>query len=254
MSRRPSQIPIHPAPLRRCRRVRTLGRIPAMAAAVLALALAACTYRPGVENPVARSMTWFSYAGAGDIRSACRPGDADRFRLIYNGDYDEQVRSYDVTALGSGGGAMFEARVRERADLSRGLSFGDPLGPWRGRGKLARLGPDETAGLRRAFVDSGLLRPTPKRLRLDSNGFYWLASVCLDGRFTVNAWKYPSSRFKALSFPAVLLRHDLTGIELNPPRSAEQYPEPASDRYGEDGFEFMLDGNRLHGGEAVFGN
>jgi hypothetical protein len=234
------------------------GRIAATAsvaaAAVLVLALAACTYRPGADNPVARSMTWFSYAGAGDVRSACRPGAADRFRLIYNGDYDEQVRSYDITALASSAGAMFEARVREQADLSRALSLGDPFGPWREQGKLVRLGPDQTAELRRALVDSGLLRPAPKRLRLDSNGFYWLASVCLDGRFTVNAWKYPSSRFKALSFPAVLLRHDPTGIEVNPPHPAEQYPEQAFNRFVEDGFELMLDGNRLLGGEAFFGN
>ena len=63
-----------------------------VAVTALMLGLAACTYRPGADNPVARNLTWFSYAGAGDIRADCRPGAADRMRLIYNGDYDEQVR------------------------------------------------------------------------------------------------------------------------------------------------------------------
>ena len=94
--------------------------IPTRAAVtVLVLALAACAYRPGADNPVARSLTWFSYAGAGDIRAECRPGGADRLRLIYNGDYDEQVRSYDVTAVAAGGG-MVEVRVRGPQDLYPG--------------------------------------------------------------------------------------------------------------------------------------
>lgn len=235
---------------------------PAAAAVVaaLTLALAACTYRPGADNPVARSLTWFSYAGAGDIRAACRPGAADRFRLIYNGDYDEQVRSYDVTALAAddgpkgGAGAIVEIRVRGRADLTRGLALADPFGPWRAEGRLVRIAAGEMAALRQSLRDSGLMRPAPARLRLDSNEFYWLASACLDGRFTVNAWKYPSPRFAALSFPAVLLRHDATGIGLNPPRPANQYPEQAFNRFVEDGFEFLLDRNRLLGGGAAFGD
>ena len=93
--------------------------IPTCAAVtVLVLALAACAYRPGADNPVARSLTWFSYAGAGDIRAECRPGAADRLRLIYNGDYDEQVRSYDVTAVAAGGG-MVEVEANGAGELLR---------------------------------------------------------------------------------------------------------------------------------------
>ncbi len=212
---------------------------------VLVLALAGCTYRPGADNPVARSLTWFSYAGAGDIRADCRPGAADRMRLIYNGDYDEQVRSYDVTALAAGG--KVEIRVRGPQDLTRGVLLFDLFGPWRAEGRLVRIGASELADLRRALGDSGLARPAPGRLRLDSNEFYWLASVCLDGQFTVNAWKYPSPQFEALSFPAVLRRHDTTGIALNPPQPANQFPEQTNDRYVETGFEFQVHGNRLFG-------
>lgn len=222
------------------------------AVAALTLALAACTYRPGADNPIARGLTWFSYAGADDIRAACRPGAADRLRLIYNGDYDEQVLSYDVTAL-AGAGAMVEIRERGPSDLTRGIAFTDPFAPWRERGRLVRIGAREAAGLRRALLDSGLRRPAPGRLRLHSDEFYWLANACIDGRFTVNAWKYPSPRFEALGFPAVLLGHDPTGTALNPPRPANQYVEETSDRGANLGFQFELHQNRLLGASAAFG-
>ena len=112
-----------------------------VAVTALMLGLAACTYRPGADNPVARNLTWFSYAGAGDIRADCRPGAADRMRLIYNGDYDEQVRSYDVTALSAGGspvGGKVEIRVRGPQDLTRGISLFDLFGAWRAEGRLVQ--------------------------------------------------------------------------------------------------------------------
>ena len=224
---------------------------------MLVLALAACTYRPGADNPVANSLTWFSYAGAGDIRADCRPGAADRMRLIYNGDYDEQVRTYDITVLAadnSSVGGTLEVRVRVPVDLSRGIILSSLIGPTQAKRQPVRIGPNELADLRRALGDSGLTRPAPDGLRLDSNEFYWLASVCIDGRFTVNAWKHPSPRFEALSFPAVLLKHDPTGIALNPPRPYNQYPEQTNDRYVETGFEFQVRGNRLLGSGAPFGN
>ena len=219
---------------------------------VLVLALAGCTYRPGADNPVARSLTWFSYAGAGDIRADCRPGAADRMRLIYNGDYDEQVRSYDVTALAAGG--KVEIRVRGPQDLTRGVLLFDLFGPWRAEGRLVRIAANELADLRRTLGDSGLARPAPDGLRLDSNEFYWLVSACLDGRFMVNAWKYPSPRFEALGFPAVLLRLDPTGIALNPPQPAYPLPERFNDRFAEPRFEFQVRGNRLLGSGAAFGD
>lgn len=238
---------------------RTRGVAIARAAVAAAtLALAACTYRPGADNPVARSLTWFSYVGADDIRAACRPGAADRLRLIYNGVYDEQVLSYDVTALagpgvGTGTGAMVEMRERGPSDLTRGFALADPFAPWRARGRLVKIGADQAAELRRALLDSGLRRPAPGRLRLHSSEFYWLANACIDGRFTVNAWKYPSPGFAALGFPAVLLGHDPTGTEFNPPRAANQYVEETSDRGANLGFQFELHQNRLLGASAAFG-
>jgi hypothetical protein len=225
-------------------------------ATALMFALAGCTYRAGADNPAARSLSWFSYAGAGDIRAACLAGTADRLRLIYNGNYAEEVRSYDVAALAGGGGpdgGAIEVRVRGPQDLTRGVLLFDLFGPWRADGRLIRISANEWTDLHRALSDSGLARPAPDHLRLDSKEFYWLVSACLNGRFTVNAWKYPSPRFKALSFPAVLLRLDPTGTPLNPPQPANQFPDQATDRMVETGFVFEVHGNRLRGAGAAFG-
>jgi hypothetical protein len=215
------------------------------------LAAAGCTYRPGADHPVARSLQWFSYAGAADIRDACQAGSADRIRLIYNGKYDEQLRSYDVVALGAGApgdGATVEVRIRGPKVVSKAFELFDLFAPWRAEGRLLRIDAAQFGALRRALEDSGLARPVPGGIRLNSLEFYWLVSACLDGRFTMNAWKYPSERFEALGFPKVLLRLDPAGPELNPPRPYNEFAtDQDTDRFIDFGFDFKVEGNRLIG-------
>lgn len=244
MARRHDDIP------RTARRERRVGR--GFAIIILAVGLAACTYRPGSDNPVERSLSWYSYAEATDLRDSCVPGAADRIRLIYNGRYDEQVRTYDINAADDG--AVVEIGVRgPSGDLARGVALRDLLGPWRAETRLVRITATEMAKLRRSLVDSGLTRPAPGRLRFNSDEFYWLASACLDGRFVVNGWKYPSPGFAQLGFPAVLLSHDPTGVPLNSPRPTKDSPYANSERSAENVFQFVLDGNRLTTGGALFG-
>ena len=70
-----------------------------------------CTYRGETDNPVVRRATWFSYLDGTDLRTACGEGASDRFRLVYNARYEQQVRSYEITADGTGG-AYLVARAR----------------------------------------------------------------------------------------------------------------------------------------------
>ncbi len=58
-----------------------------MAAALgltFAMASTAWAQRPerNVEQPVVRSLNWFSYVAAEDVRAACRPGERSRVRLV----------------------------------------------------------------------------------------------------------------------------------------------------------------------------
>ncbi|MFQ5775029.1 MAG: hypothetical protein ACE5GS_10970 [Kiloniellaceae bacterium] len=187
-------------------------------AAVLLALLAGCTYRGAIDQPVTLKATWFSYLNGDDIRAACVAGAPSWYRLVYNADYDQQLRSYEVVADGAGG-AYYAARVQMGGgiDLTR-LSLRDPQSPARWTTARVRLSGADLAELEAALARSGAFAAAPQGLRLASEEFYWIFSGCREGRFYFNAWRYPSQRFAGLLFPDVLLRHDRTGIAVNPPR------------------------------------
>ena len=230
------------APLPRRRR--------ALGLALLALGvLAGCAYEGAIDQPVTIKATWFSYLNGDDIRSACTDGAPSWYRLVYNGNYDEQLRTYEVVTDGTGG-AYYKARVQTGSglDLTK-FSFGDlqAMAGW--TTVQTRLIPVDLAALERALEASGAFGPAPVGLRLASEQFYWVASLCRDGRFHFNAWLYPSARAAGLRFPQVLLGHDGTGIAVNPPREVagfervgrtvrgEGRPQPFDLEVGENGFK-----------------
>lgn len=207
------------------------------------------------DNPVASSLKWFSYAGAEDFRDTCRPGGPDRLRLIYNAQYREHVRTYDINMITGTDDAMMEARARGTANLSIGLSLSDPFGPWRFKSSLRRLSAAEMTELKGLLRKSGFFTPASRRIRLNSNNFYWLATGCIDGKFHANGWQYPSSRFSGIQFPAFLFARDGTGLEVPPPEDINKFPSSESDRFRNDeqeGFEFIVDNNKVIGGSGIF--
>ncbi|MBX6320432.1 MAG: hypothetical protein IRY94_01260 [Rhodospirillaceae bacterium] len=183
--------------------------------AVVAAALAGCAYRGGLDEPVTRKLSWFSYLDGDAIRASCGPGAPDRYRLVYNGDYEKQVRSYEVTDDGAGG-AYLVARASRPVDLSA-FSLADVQAPWRWARSTTRLSAQDRAALRQALIDSGFTAGAPAGLTLYSAGFYWVATGCMDGAFHFAAWAYPDPGFAALTFPPVLFAADRTGVPVNPP-------------------------------------
>lgn len=204
------------------RPIRSIFRLPALAAA---FAMAACTYQPGYrDNPVARSFAWFSYVNADDLRSSCAAGSPARYRIIYNGKQDEQVRTYDLTATADGGADLVIQVSSAAPDLVGGVSLADPLAPWRGKIERRHIGADAFQAIRGALRESGFYAPPPEDTRVKSWSFFWLAAACEDGKFTYNAWAYPSARFEQVTLKAPLMAVDNTGIAFNPPRP-DTYPE-----------------------------
>ena len=189
-------------------------------AAVLALGAlsAACTYRGQIDQPLTQKATWFSYLNGDDVRARCQPGSGFEYRLIYNGRYDEQIRSYEMVDDGAGG-ARLTSRVQEGSgiDVTR-LSVLNPLKPNAWTKAESALTPDERIRFENALEASGAGRATSDGLRLFSGEFYWIANICHDGVFVFNAWRYPSDRYEALAFPELLLAMDKTGVAFNPPR------------------------------------
>jgi len=188
-------------------------RFIAALAAVSAL-LAGCEYAGPPDNAVARNLTWFSYLGGENIEKSCAPGAPDRYRFVYNGIYQKQIRSYDVSLLPGGRGASVSAFARGEGDLTQGLTVSQIGAIWGGTRAQAAMSPQGLADLRAALAADGMPGSRPSVLRLPSNEFYWTAAACIEGQFHTNAWLWPSERFMTLKFPAVLLAHDRTGIEL----------------------------------------
>ena len=206
------------------------------------LLVAGCSYRGNIDDPVVRRLSWFSYIGGDDIRAACGPGTLDRYRLVYNANYEEQVRSYEVVADGATG-AILVARAFDPAPFLLWTADGS-LPSWGGARSEARLDGSAFAAFRQAMVDSGFFEPPPAGLRLFSGGFWWVATGCVDETFHVGAWRMPQDRPEDPAFSAILFAYDATGVAVNPPR-----PVAAEARFGPRGnrddwggrIDFMLE-------------
>ncbi|GAB4376711.1 MAG: hypothetical protein Kow00114_40550 [Kiloniellaceae bacterium] len=195
---------------------------PALAAARLlavaaAAALAGCTYRGDIDNPATIKATWFSYLNGDDLRAACVEGAPLSYRLIYNADYDRQIRSYEVVGDGSGG-AQLTVRVAGESGLDvTKLRFDDPLAFARWTRSDAPLGASVVERLDAALEASGAFAPAPRGLQLFSKETYWISNLCRDGVFSFNAWRYPSDRFDAIRFDDLLFALDETGVAVRQP-------------------------------------
>ncbi len=179
-----------------------------------------CTYREGgIFSPITRKFQYFSYLGGDDIRSACVPGAPARYRLVYNGVYDEQVRAHELRRNAPGNGAVLETQVfGGGGNLAAGFNPLDPTGPWRGTSSRVQLDENTYLALIRAVEASGFGEPAPRGLSLPSWGFYWVVAACADGRFHFNAWLHPGERFDRIQFDKILFRVDGTNVAVNPPR------------------------------------
>ena len=222
------------------------------------LVLVACSYRGEIDNPATIKATWFSYLNGDDIRAACVEGAGPSYRLVYNADYNEQIRSYEVVG-GEGGGARLTVRVQGRSGLVlEEFRLADPLAWARWSTSQASLDAQTLGQLSRALEQSGAFQPAPTGLRLHSRETFWVASLCRDGVFSFNAWRYPSARFDAVAFDAVLFGHDATEVAVREPRAVlpgDRRPESPQERQGNDRtgstFNLLVGENGLAGHLAL---
>lgn len=190
----------------------------------LAVMLGACAYEGGgLDNPAYRKAFWFDFLDGGDLRRDCRPGSTERYRFVYNGIYQEQIRIYELseTAVGAnldmrviGPGNLAELQVSESADL---------LSPWRGKTARLVLRAQDRQLLRRAMASAGVFVGPPVGLRLESDEFYWTVAACAEGRFHFSAYRWPSEAFDKAAFAPLLFGWDQTGEKINPPRKAASH-------------------------------
>lgn len=200
----------------------TLGIVP------MAWVPTAWAQRPdrAVEQPVVRSMNWFSYVAAEDIRAACRPGGRNRLRLIYNALWEEQVRSYEIFLQPDGTAGLTIGVLADQAPATVVSNFtisepGDVTGPWRMRRGQRLLDGSQTRDLLAALQASSAFGPPRDGLRLPDNDFWWTVASCRDGVWGYQAYHYPTDRFANVKFAEMLFALDNVGVAVNRPRNLE---------------------------------
>ena len=178
-------------------------------------ALAACSYRGDIDNPTTLKATWLSYLNGDDIRADCADNRRLHYRVIYNADYDAQVRSYEVIAgeAAGAGTATLISRVQGPSGLVFNKhSLSDPLASVRWTKSVTDLSAEQLSRLDVALMQSGAFDPAPKGLQLFSKETYWISNLCRDGVFSFSAWRFPSDRFDD-----VLFALDETGVAVRAP-------------------------------------
>ncbi|MFD1627476.1 hypothetical protein [Azospirillum griseum] len=186
--------------------LRTLARLahrPLRRAALTVLVVAAlsgCSSIGPTDNPVARKLIWFSYLSGDDLRARCGVEDGDRYRVVFNADYNQHIRTYDIaTDPTDGGSALVEARVIEATNLAR-LTPLDPLSAARGQTGTLRLTAPQFASVLARLKERGAFEPPTTTLRLPSSGIYWLINGCRGGRWFFAVHPYPASPFRDAAF------------------------------------------------------
>lgn len=227
-----------------------------LSAVAALLTLAACASTGPASDPVGRSLTWFSYLNGEDLRPRCSSGAAEHYRMVFNADYSEHVRTYEVTGDPGNGGAEIEARVIKAADLSR-VDLSNPMAAWKAEVARTRLSAEQFAQFVVELYRSGAFQRDGERLHLPSNGFYWLVAGCRAGQWFFTAYPYPSDRFAEIRFVAPLQAYDRTGVPFPtlPPAASAPQSLPSAGRQKEGGtfFEITVSGDGLVGPTHLFG-
>src|SRR5260370_30914177 len=141
--------------------------------------LSGCANAP-LDNPIGRSLGWFNYLDASDIRSACTQRSGERYRLIYNAIWGEQVRIYDIAAAPADVGDSLAVRIFF-PEVLNSIDLRDPLNLYRGHTRIVPLSAADMAAFREALRTSGFDAPTPRGLNLASEWFYWGVAACRHG-------------------------------------------------------------------------
>ncbi len=199
--------------------IRMKCRVVAASALAVAMLLGACTYGDigDIDNPLVRRVQWFSYAKGEDIQAACVDGAPERYRLIYNADFRNQVRAYEVTA-DSSGDALYVARSVPNGAALSDFNVLDTHGWWRWYKSETVIDAETLDDLRTRLAGDGYFDRRGGLVRLSSFDYYWLVTGCVDGKFESGAWLNGQSRIAQLRFAELLFSLDETGLAVAAPR------------------------------------
>ena len=202
------------------------------------LALSACGFHgQDIGNPVTRNLRWFSYVSGDDLKSACQPGAPDQYRLVYNADYETQIRAYDIDSARK----LLITHVRAESGNLMNAAISDPFGPWRTTEARPQLNNTTYDNLISALQNDGAFGPSPEGMRLNSHNYYWTAASCHKGQFSFVAWAYPSPAFSALTFDRLVFENDTTNIPVEQAKPSKFDPAREDERRRGRSIDFTLE-------------
>lgn len=218
---------------------------------LLTLILPACAYRGGGDDPGVRKFTLFSMLNGDDIRGKCgqNPG-YERYRIVYNGLYEEQLRVYELIK-GPKDGHVLKASVSGPANVAE-VKLDDLLAPWRPAVSEVFLKDQDFAGLVGALDESGFTKPSPKGLSFSSDSFWWLAVGCRSGQIFFQVWLSPATDLVKLPLVKPLLAQDGTRVAFNPPRYPISNLPPMKSSADDRRFTLKVGENGLVGTSSLF--
>lgn len=191
--------------------------IPAQTAALTpasTAAASAASSRTATTSVGSGSNTWLNFIAGQDIRAACNASTPDTYRFVYNAEYTEHVRLYEMYDTGDGSAVL---NIIVRGPTRIGSDPSQISGRVTGKRSVNGLAPFERNTLVETLMASGFTSsPVSAGTVLPSDGHFWVVSGCRDGEFTMNAWSYPSDRWNSITFPNMLGQLDFTDVMFNP--------------------------------------
>jgi hypothetical protein len=226
-------------------------RIFSLLAGLMLAILSSCAYTGGGDNPALRKFSLFSMLNGDDIRAKCgQTAGYERYRLVYNGLYEEQFRVYELIR-GPKDGNVLKASVTNPANVAQ-VRLDDLLSPWRPVVAERFIKDAEFSGLTAALAQAGFYGRAPVGLDLSSDSFWWLAVGCKDGAIFFNAWRHPSPDLMTLPFVKPVLGLDETKVSLNPPRHPISHMPQMKSSDDDKRFNLKVGENGLFGVSRLF--
>ncbi len=191
---------------------------------LLGCVLAACQAQGPAGNRADFRYQWLSYLQGDDMRASCRADGPDRLRLIYNADFNKQIRTYDLFIADGGTGVLDTRRWVSGGNLIN-LNNGSLSGLLEGQKGQVALSADQVVQLTRLVGDSGFPGPVPVGATLRSDSYFWVGLACVDGIFGIQVWQGDAMR--DIRFAALLESWDPVAAPL-PAASTAPLPPLAS--------------------------
>lgn len=186
---------------------------------LVGLVLAACQARGPADNRADFRYQWLDYLQGQDIQATCRADGPDRVRLIYNADFNVQIRTFDLFIDNNGAGVLDTRRWISAGSLLRlNGSLSQVLAPQKGQ---ATLSPDQVFQLTGLLGESGFPGPVPAGGKLRSDSYFWAGLACVDGVFGIQVWS--GQDLRNVRFAGLLEQWDPIGEPL-PPASVAPLP------------------------------